>query len=69
METTEHKILNKPLVTTNEVKSTTWKSSQDHAPSHTEFRDMLVQQDKFISEIETAVSVHQKDLMNIELDI
>ena len=36
METTEHKTLNNALVTTNEVLSTTWKFSVNHAPSHTQ---------------------------------
>ena len=34
METPEHKTLNNALVPTNEVLSTTWKLSKDHAPSH-----------------------------------
>ena len=33
-ETTEHKTLNNALVTANEVYNITWKSSQDHTPSH-----------------------------------
>ena len=35
-ETPEHKTLNNALVTTNEVLSTTWKFSVNHAPSHTQ---------------------------------
>ena len=38
-ETPEHKILNNALVTTNEVLSSTWKFSVNHAPSHTQHRN------------------------------
>ena len=34
-ETPEHKTLNNALVPKNEVLSTTWKLSVNHAPSHT----------------------------------
>ena len=35
MKTPEHKTLNNALVKRNEVLSVTWKSSINHAPSHT----------------------------------
>ena len=48
METPEHKTLNNALVTTNEVLSSTWKFSVNHAPSHTQHGNSSRQQDHFI---------------------
>ena len=70
IETTKYKTLNNALVSTNEVLSTTWKSSKTMPPPH--IHKAEIHQDsknQFIPRIKIKRAAHQKDTMNTGLGI